>query len=120
MTLEQQQEVFEHLTKRMSEVMLSKGTDYATDDDRLNNFKVAGGIVGATPEINCLHAIATKVARLGILLSKTTKPNNESIEDNLLDLANYSVLLYMLRHEKLSEQKTRPQPSIHDSDYKKL
>jgi len=46
-----------------------------------------------------LNLIATKVARLGVLLNSDKKPNNESIEDSVLDLANYSVLLSMIINE---------------------
>lgn len=95
----QQQAHFERMINRMSEVMMSKGNDYA-NSDRLSNFKTAGAIVGVSPEINCLSLIATKVARLGVLLNSKEAPNNESIRDSVLDLANYAVLLDMLLSEK--------------------
>ena len=78
--------------------MIGKGNDYA-NEDRLSNFKLAGSICGLTPEQNCLSLIATKVARLGVLLGGK-EPSNESIDDSLLDLANYAVLLACLREEK--------------------
>ncbi len=33
-----------------------------------------------------------KVARLGHLLSKGTEPNNESLRDTMLDIANYGLI----------------------------
>lgn len=82
--------------------MLSKGDDYA-NEDRLSNFKLAGNIAGTGAELNCLNLIATKVARLGTLLNQQNqKPKNESIEDSLLDLANYATLLSMLINERNS------------------
>lgn len=76
--------------------MLSKGDDYA-NQDRLSNFKLAGHICGLTAEQHCLAMIATKVARLGVLLDpKAPKAKNESIEDSVLDLANYAQLLNMI------------------------
>lgn len=96
MTIEQQKEVLQSFTAQMEAVMLKKGNDYAGDADRLKNFKVAGAICGISPELQCLSLIATKVARLGTLLSASTKPDNESIDDSVLDLANYTVLLKML------------------------
>lgn len=100
MTISEQKAYFEKTTKKMSDIMLRKGNDYA-NEDRLSNFKLAGAIVGTGAEINCLNLIATKVARLGVLLNQQNKkPNNESIDDTLVDLANYSILLSMLIHER--------------------
>lgn len=97
MTKEKQQEVFNSFVEKMRETLLSKGDDYA-NEDRLSNFKMAGAIAGGDAETNCLNLIATKVARLGNLF-KSKDIKNESVEDSILDLANYAVLLYMLRSE---------------------
>ena len=86
MNIEKQTELFTHFTTQMSEIMLKKGNDYS-NVDRLSNFKLAGNICGISPEKNCLSLIATKVARLGVLLENKI-PNNESIEDSIIDLAN--------------------------------
>lgn len=99
MTQVEQEAHFEQYVKQMREVLLSKGNDYA-NTDRLSNFKLAGNICGLDAELNCLSLIATKVARLGVLLSSDNKPNNESIDDSVMDLANYSVLLSMIIKDK--------------------
>jgi hypothetical protein len=95
MTKDEQKKFFHDFTAKMEVIMLSKGDDYA-GADRLSNFKVVGNICGLKAEQSCLALIATKVARLGQLLSGKV-PNNESIEDSLLDLANYTLLLAMIR-----------------------
>jgi hypothetical protein len=95
MSKDEQQLHFIEITKKMGSILLSKGDDYA-NIDRLSNFKLAGNICGLNPELNCLSLIATKVTRLGVLLNSTSKPNNESIEDSVLDLANYALLLSMI------------------------
>jgi hypothetical protein len=94
MTKEQQTKFFTDFTTKMATIMLSKGDDYA-GADRLSNFKQVGSICGLKTEQACLSLIATKVARLGQLLSGKT-PKNESIEDSILDLCNYGVLLAMI------------------------
>ena len=99
MTLNEQQEYFEKKVDVLRSILFSKGNDYA-NKDRLSNFKLAGTICGLSPEQNCLSLIATKVARLGVLLSNESTPNNESIEDSIDDLINYGMLLSMLRYEK--------------------
>tara|TARA_B110000908_G_C10143767_1_gene398044 strand:+ start:455 stop:787 length:333 start_codon:yes stop_codon:yes gene_type:complete len=99
MNLEEQERELEKIISIIKETMFKKGNDYA-NTDRLSNFKLAGSIVGLSAEQNCLSLIATKVARLGVLL-KGEKPNNESIEDSILDMVCYSCLLSML-HEEVS------------------
>jgi hypothetical protein len=63
----QQQSHFEEFSLRMRQVLLSKGDDYAGEENCFANFDRAGAIAGLTPELNCLSLIATKVARLGTL-----------------------------------------------------
>ena len=98
MTKQQQEVVFDNMVAEMRKVMLGKGDDYA-NEDRLSNFRLAGNICGVTPELNCLNLIATKVARLGVLL-QGKEPKNESVQDIILDLSNYSVLLNMIIVDK--------------------
>ena len=97
MNKEEQEIYFKEFTKRMANTMLKKGNDYA-NTDRLSNFKLAGGICQTSAKESCLNQIANKVARLGVLF-KSNEVNNESIEDSILDLANYTVLLAMIISE---------------------
>jgi hypothetical protein len=111
MNLETQQKHFLEITEQMKTIMFAKGNDYA-NTDRLSNFKLAGNISGLSPELNCLSLIATKVARLGVLLNNDKTPNNESINDSLLDLANYTVLLTMILKEQQNKEVFKPLPYI--------
>ena len=99
MTKQEQEAHFEEMTQKMKQILLSKGDDYA-NTDRLSNFKLAGGISGLNAELNCLSLISTKVARLGVLLSSDKTPKNESVQDSVLDLANYAILLSMILEDK--------------------
>lgn len=98
MTKQEQQEFFDQYVNKMREVLLNKGDDYA-NADRLSNFKLAGLIAGGNAKTNCLNLIATKVARLGVLLNSNDEPKNESVSDSILDLANYAMLLAMIDDE---------------------
>ncbi len=98
-TLELQTKYLTEQFEKIKEVQLKKGNDYA-NEDRLSNFKLAGNICGLKAEINCLSLIATKVARLGVLLNSDNEPNNESVEDSILDLQSYSLLLGMILKQK--------------------
>ena len=103
MNKQEQLDRFDKTIAQMRDILFKKGNDYA-NEDRLSNFKLAGSICGLKHELNCLSMIATKVARLGVLLQDQAKePNNESILDSVLDLANYAILLDMIISEKLNK-----------------
>lgn len=111
MTLQEQKQMLEIFTEKMRETVLKKGDDYAGQTDRLQNFKLAGNIAGDDATKNCLHAISTKVARLSQLLNSGSEPKNESVEDTLLDLANYSFLMACIRSEGEVEDKLSYDPN---------
>ena len=91
--------LLEGLFKAQKEVLSKKGYDYA-GEDVLSNFRLAGMITNQSSRhpdaTNCLNLIGTKVARLGQLLSSGKHAQNESIQDSVIDLCNYSALLYLL------------------------
>ena len=68
MTKKEQQAHFGYIIDQMRKTLFSKGDDYA-NEDRLSNFKLAGAITGGDASTNCLNLIATKVARLGVLIN---------------------------------------------------
>lgn len=80
-------------------ILDKKGYDYA-GEDVLSNFRLAGMIVNQgslhPDAVNCLNLIGTKVARLGQLLSSNKSAQNESVQDSIVDLCNYSALLYLI------------------------
>ena len=98
MNKQEQKQFFESFVQSMGDIMLKKGDDYS-NEDRLSNFKLSGAIIGQSGEQCCLNLISVKVARLGQLVGTGKTPNNESINDTLLDLANYTLLLAMLIEE---------------------
>ena len=91
--------LLEGLFKAQKEVLSKKGYDYA-GEDVLSNFRLAGMIANQgsrNPDaVNCLNLIGTKVARLGQLLSSGKHAQNESVQDSVIDLCNYSALLYLI------------------------
>ena len=91
--------LLQELFKVQQEILCKKGYDYA-GEDVLSNFRLAGMIVNQgsrNPDaVNCLNLIGTKVARLGQLLSSGKHAQNESVQDSVIDLCNYSALLYLI------------------------
>ena len=99
MTSEEQGKQLEIIFNKIRSIQVSKSHDYA-NIDVLSNFKMAGEICGIGAEKQVLSLIATKVARLGVLLGSTDNPNHESIEDSMIDLANYAILMIMVNRDK--------------------
>jgi hypothetical protein len=91
--------VLEDMYAKMGEILAKKGNDYSTRDDRFSNFVFSSMILDAAvknevsgPPLAFLSLISTKMARLIELYGSGKKPQNEAIEDSLLDLANYALL----------------------------
>jgi hypothetical protein len=99
LTAELRTTLLNELFETQRSILDKKGYDYA-GEDVLSNFRLAGMIVnqGSThPDaVNCLNLIGTKVARLGQLLSSNKSAQNESVQDSIVDLCNYSALLYLI------------------------
>lgn len=99
LTVEDRDKYVEELFNEQRKILTAKGSDYA-GADLLSNFRLAGMIVNQTSDhpdaINCLNLIGTKVARLGQLLNSGKHAHNESVQDSVVDLANYSALLYLI------------------------
>jgi len=98
MTIQEQEKYFNKFVEEMRTTLFKKGQDYS-NEDRLSNFKVAGAIVGLTPEMVALTISAVKIARLATLFNSKSAPQNESVNDSVLDLTNYGMLLSMIINE---------------------
>jgi hypothetical protein len=99
LSAEHRDEMIEDIFNEQRKLLTKKGNDYA-GEDVLSNFRLAGMTVNQNTRhpdaINCLNLIGTKVARLGQLLSSSSDVQNESIQDSVIDLANYTVLLSLI------------------------
>lgn len=84
---------FEQIINQMYELYKKKNSNYGNSFERL--YKDLGPISGLVP----LH---NKLDRLTNLI-KGGKNDFESIEDTLIDLANYAIL-NMIEYEKMNEE----------------
>ncbi len=80
-----QAHVAEHFFLKCVELLKQKGHDYAPEDDVLRNFR-KHGIFGI-----CVR-LEDKINRLENLSKGDKKAMNESLEDTLIDIANYACL----------------------------
>lgn len=86
---------FVEMCDQMKAIHKSKNEDYAYSDNPFSNFDVAeyGLKLFPSPRDGAFAwPIFTKLARLSTLLISKKEPNNESIQDSLIDIANYCLL----------------------------
>lgn len=87
------------LIEKMQAIHSAKNSDYAADADPLSNLKRAA-VFGVEPWRGCLIRMSDKWSRLEQLAGgKQAQVKEESVEDTLLDLANYALLCIVLRTE---------------------
>jgi hypothetical protein len=81
--------------------MRNKSADYASGSDPFANFK-RGEILGfATAEEGLMLRVVDKVSRISTFLKKgELKVSNETVEDSILDVINYMILLHGLLADK--------------------
>lgn len=85
---------------------LSKGGDYADQDDPLRNYVNSSQDCGIEPWRGALLRLAEKYHRITNLLRKDVAPNHESIEDTLMDLAALALIVRSLRRRGASADAT--------------
>lgn len=94
---------FEAVLIKMVETHRKKAKDYAGGSHPNQNFYDSGYQLGLTGGHSCEVLIATKQARLRVLLPDHWRggdgPENETIDDTLLDRAVYSVLALTIWNE---------------------
>jgi hypothetical protein len=84
------------------ELIASKNDDYAGDGDPFANFRMAEKM-GLTTEQGIMLRLLDKVARLANVHKKgVATVASESLDDTLLDLANYTAILYAYRQSQYS------------------
>lgn len=88
---------------QMRSIHNKKSHDYSNDKDSFSNFKQAAELCKHfTNPIDQVFVsiIGIKFARLAELLSSGKTPNNESVDDSFVDLANYCALWGAFYREK--------------------
>lgn len=84
--------IFKSITERMLETYKKKNADYGSSFDKsMDEFGIIAAVV----------RMSDKMERLKSLVKKDAKVKDESVEDTLLDLANYCIMTVM--HLKINE-----------------
>lgn len=106
MNQEEQLKFIEKINKSGIDLLKSKGFDYANGNDILKNFKQMNQMINILEvdmtkvEGTHIYYLLLKIQRLCNLLFSNKIAKNESIQDTLLDLRNYTDLLNCTLEEK--------------------
>jgi len=85
-------ERFYELSRKICE---KKVKDYCSVDDAFKNFRACETIGLCSVSQGIAVRMSDKLTRIGNLLEKKPDVIDESIEDSLMDLANYAAILYL-------------------------
>jgi hypothetical protein len=85
-------------------VLIKKGTEYSTDDDKLHNFKQAAEISGHTP-VHCAEMFQLKhtTSINDMLNNMRNKKTKEMLNEKFVDYINYCVLIAALKKEEAND-----------------
>lgn len=75
------------------ELIKAKNHDYARGNDPFKNFRLSEVVLGIPVEKGILLRILDKISRIGNLLDSQAKVKEESIDQNLIDIQNYSAII---------------------------
>ena len=96
---------FDALLRKAGEIHDAKRTDYASNQDPLGNFREAERL-GVSPLKSIMIRLTDKYTRACNLVRRDgeAKVKDESLQDTLIDLANYSFLAVLARQEERKEE----------------
>jgi len=83
---------FNEVLELMAEIHDKKNEDYASDKDPFSNFSGVAEMTGLETDKVFQVMIGIKMERLKQLVGTGKVPNNESVDDTILDLANYAAI----------------------------
>lgn len=97
-------EVFNQHLQHMQEVtidtLIQKAKEYATDGDRLHNFKVAAEVQGISPTAALAGMMAKHTVSVYDMIGTGEVYPMELWEEKIKDNINYLFLLWALLHEE--------------------
>ena len=73
--------------------LLRKGAEYAADNDRLHNFKVAAAYLGITPEKALMGMLAKHLVSVRDIANDPGAVPPDVLHEKVIDSINYLILL---------------------------
>lgn len=100
MNHEEFEEVFELVTSMSRSVLIEKAKEYATDTDRLSNFKQSAVLIHGTPEQALWGFVTKHLIALSDMVKSGKDFTDAQWDEKIGDTINYMILLKALTVEK--------------------
>lgn len=94
---------FKRCTDKMLAITTAKNKDYSAGSDAFKNFKQCEVLGICSAEKGILVRMTDKMTRIANLLDAEAAVADEKIEDTLMDLSNYALILLIYIKEKKKE-----------------
>jgi hypothetical protein len=91
---------FKKITDKMFEITTLKNKDYSDGENAFRNFMQCESLGICSAEKGILVRMSDKMSRIANLLERDAFVTNEKIEDTLIDLSVYSIILSIYLKEK--------------------
>lgn len=83
------------------DTLLRKNAKYASDEDRLHNFKVGAAITGGTPAQAALGYMAKHLAALQDMVTRDDFHDRDDLKEKIQDSINYLVFIWCCANEEM-------------------
>ena len=101
------------------DTLLKKNANYASNDDRLHNFKVGAALIGGTPAQAALGYMAKHFASLQDKVLNNDFRDREDLLEKCQDIINYVVFIWCIGNEE-AEKYVRDVSKSGTSAYDKM
>ena len=90
----------QHIQEVTVDTLMNKAKEYATDDDKLHNFKVAAAVQGISPTAALAGMMAKHTVSVYDMIGTGETYPAALWEEKIKDSINYLFLLWALLHEE--------------------
>lgn len=94
----------EEIDSNCQTILGSRNSNYASDADRLHNFRAGGDILGGTPAQACWGYMTKHLVALRDKVDKNDFSNQSDFLEKCTDVINYVRLLYCIGIEENSKR----------------
>lgn len=104
MKAEEFNEVLSHVVNHINNTLAAKAEEYATDTDRLRNFKIAASLSENTPKQAAWGMLVKHLVSISDMIQSDKTYTSEMWDEKIGDAINYFILIRALEFEEKSYQ----------------
>lgn len=101
MTTERFNDLVTEIREACIETLVKKNANYASDNDRLHNFKVGAAITGGTPARAALGYMAKHLASLQDKVTRNDFHDRDDLKEKIQDSINYLTFIWCCANEEM-------------------